>query len=227
MRPETAPVHPMHISNRTRGLEMTAVLLTGAGKFVFMDGLGWKLPFIVGAILGWGTYVYGRHRRQPGILAYWGFRTDNFRRSFLRLLPAATGAVILFAGVGYATGKLVLSWHLLPVLLLYPVWGVIQQFLVVGLVAGNLSDYAGRRLPPALVTGTTAVLFSAVHWPARLLVAGTFVLAVVYVLAYLRSRNLWTLGLYHGWLGGFFYFFVLGRDPWLEVFAAGARFNIF
>jgi membrane protease YdiL (CAAX protease family) len=224
---ETTASPTPRISNRTRVLEMAAVLLTGAGKFIFMDGLGAKLPFIVGAVLGWGAYVYFRHRRQPGILTYWGFRTDNFRRSFLQLLPLATAAVLLFAGVGYATGQWVLSWHLLPVLLLYPVWGVIQQFLVVGLVAGNLHDYAGRRLPAAVITGVTAVLFSAVHWPARLLVAGTFVLAVVYVLAYLRRRNLWTLGLYHGWLGGFFYFLVLGRDPWREVFAAGARFNIF
>jgi membrane protease YdiL (CAAX protease family) len=224
---ETTNTPALRISNRTRVLEIAAVLLTGMGKFVFVDGLGAKLPFIVAAILGWGAYVYLRHHRQPGILAYWGFRTDSFRRSFLQLLPLATAAVLLFAGVGYATGKWVLSWHLLPVLLLYPVWGVIQQFLVVGLVAGNLHDYAGRRLPPVAVTGSTAVLFSAVHWRARLLVAGTFVLAVVYVVVYLRRRNLWALGLYHGWLGGFFYFLVLGRDPWQEVFAAGTRFNIF
>jgi hypothetical protein len=217
----------IHISNRTRMLEIAAVLLTGAGKFIFIDGLGAKLLFILGAILGWGTYVYWRHRRQPGILAYWGFRTDDFRKTFLQLLPLATAAVLLFAGVGYTTGKGILSWHLLPVLLLYPLWGVIQQFLVVGLVAGNLRDYEGWRLHPAAVTGSTAVLFSAVHWPARLLVAGTFVLAVVYVIVFLRHRNLWVLGLYHGWIGGFFYFFVLGRDPWQEVFVAGNRFNIF
>jgi hypothetical protein len=215
------------ISNRTRVLEIAAVLLTGAGKFVFMDALGAKLPFIVGAILGWGAYVYFQHRRQPGILAYWGFRTDNFRKSFLRVLPLAIAAVLFFAGVGYVNGRWVLSWHLLPVLLLYPVWGVIQQFLVVGLVAGNLHDYAGRRLHPAVITGSTAVLFSAVHWPAQLLVAGTFVLALVYVTVYLSRRNLWVLGLYHGWIGGFFYFLVLGRDPWREVFAASIRFNIF
>lgn len=115
-----APKPAIRISNRTRLLEIAAVLLTGAGKFIVMDALGAKLPFIVGAVLGWGTYVYRRHRRQPGILAYWGFRTDNFRKSFFGLLPLATAAVLLFAGVGYATGKWVLSWHLLPVLLLYP-----------------------------------------------------------------------------------------------------------
>jgi membrane protease YdiL (CAAX protease family) len=105
-------------------------------------------------------------------------------------------------------------------LLLYPVWGVIQQFLIVGLVAGNLSDYGGSPLGRAGIVFVTAVLFSAVHFPVLLLVAGTFLLATVYTVVYLQTRNLWVLGLYHGWLGGFFYFFVLGRDPWKEVFAA-------
>jgi hypothetical protein len=139
--------------------------------------------------------VYFRHRRHPGILAYWGFRTDNFRKSFLQLLPLAMAAVLLFAAVGYATGKWVLSWHLLPVLLLYPVWGVIQQFLVVGLVAGNLQDYAGRRLPPVAGHGKYGGLVFGVHWPARLLVAGTFRAGPGLRTVYLRRRNLWTLGL--------------------------------
>lgn len=207
------------IRDRTRVCEMLAVLLTGIGKFIFVGWLGYKLWFIVAAILGWALYVYVRHHRQPGVLRYWGFRGDMFRENFMRLLPLAGIAVALFAGVGYGRGTLIWSWHLLPVLLLYPVWGVIQQFLVVGLVAGNLSDFAGRRFSRATVVAVTAVLFSSVHFPALLLVAGTFILAVVYTVVYLRTRNLWALGLYHGWLGAFFYFFVLGRDPWQEVFA--------
>lgn len=207
------------VCNRTRVCEMLAVLLTGIGKFIFVDWLGYKLGFIVAAIIGWALYVYVRHRSRPGVLRYWGVRGDTFRKSFFRLLPPAAAAVALFAAVGYARGALVWSWHLLPVLLLYPVWGVIQQFLVVGLVAGNLSDFAGRRFSRAGVVAVTAAVFSSVHFPALLLAAGTFILAVVYTLVYLRTRNLWALGLYHGWLGAFFYFFVLGRDPWQEVIA--------
>ncbi len=207
------------IHNRARVFEMLAVLLTGAGKFIFMDWLGYKLWFILATILGWSLYVYARHRRKPGILRYWGFRGDTFRHSFLQLLPPAVVAVALFAAVGYARGTLITSWHLLPVLLLYPTWGIIQQFLVVGLVAGNLSDFNSKPFGHTGIVFVTAVLFSAVHFPALLLVAGTFVLAIVYTVVYLQSRNLWVLGLYHGWLGGFFYFFVLGRDPWEEVFA--------
>ena len=34
-----------------RAREIAAVLATGAGKFVFMDWLQWKLPFIIAAIV--------------------------------------------------------------------------------------------------------------------------------------------------------------------------------
>jgi hypothetical protein len=46
----------------------------------------------------------------------------------------------------------------------------------------------------------------------------TFGLGLVYIPLYLRYRNLWPLGFYHGWLGTLFYLWVLGRDPWVETF---------
>jgi uncharacterized protein len=41
---------------------------------------------------------------------------------------------------------------------------------------------------------------------------------VFYHAIQLKERNIYVLGLFHGWLGGFFYYMVLGRDPFLEVF---------
>ena len=41
-------------------MKIAAVFLTGAGKFIFMDWLNLKLPFILIAILGWtgGQYAW-------------------------------------------------------------------------------------------------------------------------------------------------------------------------
>lgn len=47
---------------------------------------------------------------------------------------------------------------------------------------------------------------------------GTFLLALFYGYVYLRVRNVFMLGLFHGWLGGLFFYTVVGRDPFLEVF---------
>ena len=56
------------------------------------------------------------------------------------------------------------------------------------------------------------------HVPEWPLVAATFGLGLCLVPIYLRYRNLWALGVAHGWLGTFFYLWILGRDPWLEAF---------
>jgi hypothetical protein len=45
-------------------------------------------------------------------------------------------------------------------------------------------------------------------------------LGLAFTQIYLRWRNLWPLGIYHAWLGVFAYFWVLHRDPWLEVFGS-------
>ena len=52
---------------------------------------------------------------------------------------------------------------------------------------------------------------------------GTFILALLYTIVYLRERNLFALGLFHGWLGALFYYTVVGRDPFMEVFGQIAK----
>ena len=49
------------------------------------------------------------------------------------------------AGYGLLAGTLIFSWRFFLLLALYPAWGLVQQFLVVGLLAGNLRK--DGRLP--------------------------------------------------------------------------------
>ena len=62
------------------------------------------------------------------------------------------------------------------------------------------------------------VLFAFIHFPNGLLMLATGLMAGLFIPCYLRDRYLWPLGLYHGWLGTFFYLWVLGKDPWVSVF---------
>lgn len=48
--------------------------------------------------------------------------------------------------------------------------------------------------------------------------AATFMMGLAFTPMYLRHRNLWPLGIYHGWLGVLTYYWVLARDPWTEMF---------
>ena len=183
-----------------------------------MDMLNQKLIFIVVAILFWSGYVMVQVRRNQSSLREWGFTAKNFWKSFMIISPVALiciGGMMLYAD---SNNTVLLNPHIIPILILYPLWGFIQQFLVVGLVAGNLKDLHSRKVPLPLIVLVTSVLFSLVHYPSTLLMIATFLLAIFYTIIYLRYRNLFSLGLFHGWLGCSFMFYVLNRDPWNEVF---------
>jgi membrane protease YdiL (CAAX protease family) len=206
------------ISNKRRFLEIGAVLLTALGKFIFMDYLNWRFPFVVSAILVWAVYIMYRSRTKERVLSYWGFRKDNFNKVTWKVLPFGIFAVIVFLVIGFFQGTINVTWHIVPILILYPIWGIIQQFLLIALVAGNLQDMKGRKLNNTLVILFSALLFASVHYPFVWLIIGTFFLAIFYGFIYLKERNIYVLGLFHGWLGGLFYYTVLNRDPFLETF---------
>jgi hypothetical protein len=56
------------------------------------------------------------------------------------VLPFGILAIAVFFGLGFYLNTINITWHIVPVLLLYPVWGTIQQFLVIAIVAGNLKE---------------------------------------------------------------------------------------
>jgi membrane protease YdiL (CAAX protease family) len=206
------------ISNQRRILEITGVVLTGLGKLVFMDILQWRLPFILIVICAWTAYVVNRNKNISGLLPFWGFRSDNFKTVALRILPFGIVSVVAFVIVGYFNNTINITWHILPILILYPIWGIIQQFLVVALVAGNLRDLENSRLSHFTIIIVTALLFGLMHYPYYWLMLGTFMLALLYGYIYLKERNIFVMGLFHGWLGALFFYTVVNRDPFVEVF---------
>ena len=194
------------------------MVFTSLGKFVFMDYLNWRFPYIALTILAWAVYIVLRKKANPGILHYWGFRTNNFLVSFKAVLPFGLFAIATFFVVGYYQQTLNLSWHVLPICLIYPVWGVIQQFLVMSLVTGNLNDMDSFQLPRSGTIFISALIFGFIHYPYWWLVLATFVLALFYGYVFLKNRNVWVLGIFHGVLGGLFFYTVVNRDPFIEVF---------
>lgn len=205
---------------RTRQTLITEILLasaTGIGKLIFMDWLNWKFPFIVVMIFAWSFYVWRCYKQNPAVLQKWGFRWDNFGNVMKLMLPFGMLAVVSSLAVGYWRDTLNLTWHIIPILILYPIWGAIQQFLVISLVAGNLHDLKLKGWNDWLVIFTAALLFGLVHYPYGWLMGGTFVLALFYGYIFLKERNVYAMGLFHGWLGAIFFYTVVGRDPFMEV----------
>lgn len=169
---------------------------------------------VIGA--AWLLYLAWRVRRDRSVLARWGLRREGLRPAAVAaaaLLLAGVAAIVI---VGAVRGTLLFDAHMLPLLALYPLWGWLQQLLMFGVFLTNLEQLAPRRR--ALAIAATILLFGLVHAPFWGLVAGTLALAAAITPLWLRWRNLWPLGLVHGWLGVLFYYLVLGRDVFAEVF---------
>lgn len=127
-------------------------------------------------------------------------------------------SIIAFICIGLYQDTINITWHIIPILILYPIWGVIQQYLLIALTAGNMQHLKGQHLNNGIIIICTALFFGAIHYPYIWLIAGTFVLALFYGWIYLSERNLYVLGLFHGWLGALFYYTVVGRDPFIDIF---------
>lgn len=172
--------------------------------------------FIGGACLFWTGFVIARFRSDPRVLHRWGFRLDNLAQA---AVPAGALFVVVAAGLaifGAASGTLRAPLHLPLLLLVYTLWGVIQQLLLMGIVVGNMSRVGVFRQRPWLVVLIAAFLFGCVHAYDPLLAASTSVLGLALVPLYLKYGNLWPLAVLHGWLGALFYLWVLNRDLWAE-----------
>lgn len=155
-------------------------------------------------------YLVIRARRHSGMSHAWGFRRAGFRRALFAHAPfTAIGSVALlaFGAVREVFPPPATFWL---VLLLYPVWGVAQQFALQNLLARNLAPFV--RSPVALSL-TAAALFAAAHYPRLDLAALTFVAGFFLTIVYRRQTNLWAVGIAHGVLGALAVYCVIGEDP--------------
>lgn len=200
-----------------RWQEVVAVVATGVFHIVFQS-LDLKGLFIALASISWIGYVVWRVRQDPSIWVKWGFHTKNLSAAFFWPTMIFLIGVSLMAWYGLVNGRVLWKGHIFVLLLLYPLWGILQQFLVQALGVANLMAlFPKQGWLVAMPVGV--ILFSLAHFPdGLLLTVATGVMAALFIPCYLRDRNLWPLGLYQGWLGTFFYLWVLGRDPWVDVF---------
>jgi len=207
------PSSHYHVS---KWLEVLAVIVTGILHLLFKS-VGAKGLFIALASVSWVGYILWRVRQDSSLWVKWGFQAKNLSSAFFLPTVIFVVGVNLMAWYGLANHRVLWQDHILFLLLLYPLWGLLQQFLVQALGVANLMTLFPRQgWMMAMPVGI--VLFATIHFPNGFLMIATGLMAGLFIPCYLRDRNLWPLGLYHGWLGTLFYLWVLGKDPWVSVF---------
>ncbi len=210
---------PIRTATRGRRLAELAAAVASAGVHaVTTCAPRWQVldQILVGG--GWLAYLAARGR-VPGEFDAFGLRRWGLTAS---LAPTAcTGAlgVVACAIVGLTRGSLAIDPNFVPLLLLYPLWGLVQQLVVLGIVAGNLEALGVRH---GVLVPIVAGAFALVHVPDWPLTTATLLLGAACGLLFLRFRNLWPLAVLHGWLGVVFYRWVLERDPWADLVTGGS-----
>ena len=199
-------------------LELSALLATACGRFLFKDVLVLKLIFMLTATLVWFCYFLYTYRTDKKRFKSWGISFQNFNSTFKELFPFLLFFILLFVLLGYGLNITTLSWRILPALLIYPLWGMLQQIMIIGLFTFLLKQFF-PTISNTLIILLTAVTFSLVHYPSTILMPGTLVMALVYTYLYLNGRNLLVLGIFHGWLGAFFFYCLYQWNSFMVGFA--------
>lgn len=196
-----------------------AVLLTGISKFVMMDWLHLDLFYIISMGLIWGYFFYTNYHQDPSILKHWGIHTKNFKRSFLFLLPFGIISMGGLIAYGYFNNVNILNWRIIPILFLYPGWGLLQQFIFLAIIGRMVQEMIPHTLNYTQRILFISILFSLIHAPNVILMICTFCMEWLFATAYFRWKNLLVPGLFHGWIASFLLYFLFGRDLWQELFS--------
>ena len=150
-------------------------------------------------------------------------RKEKFgrKKAVLRFIRKFLIFITIIGSVLYSNfnESLSFSWYFILVLILYPFWGLIQQFMMLGIISQNLASATEGKMNRYLIIFLVSALFSMVHYPSFFLMIFTFFLEVVFITIYLKWRNLWAIGIAHGWIATFILYYVLDRNLWSELFS--------
>lgn len=159
-------------------------------------------------IIGYLTFRVAHGKRV--LLREWGFKKENFLASFRFQLPYLVVITIVLFGVGIWLGNMPLPPSFFIVLLLYPLWGLAQQFALQNFLVRNLTSLLPNPFLRAVVS---SLFFSLSHIPNTSLVLLSFFAGVFLTLIYTRVSNIWAIGITHGVLGTLAVYLVLGINP--------------
>lgn len=198
--------------NRPCFPELIAITFVGLLHVLLEVGVSEPIARLYNAVasLGFLVYLVWRARKATGVVRAWGMRCDNFWQSLRALLIFGAVGVAALLSYGVASNSLSLPWTFWLTVMLYPLWGIAQQFALQNLIARNLAGFLSH---PLAVAGVSSVLFAAAHYPRGSLVLLTFVSGFFFTLIYRRVPNLWAVGTVHGILGSMAVYIVLGEDP--------------
>ncbi|TLX72247.1 hypothetical protein E9993_18195 [Labilibacter sediminis] len=197
-----------------KNFELIAVLLTAILKFLLIDWLYVRNIYIVSVSIFWIGYILFRKRTRN---EYKIFKLHNFKHSLIILLPIILLNGLACAFYAYNNNTFYISWHILLVFLLYPLWAVIQQFIMLEVILMNLIVFFNGKANNTILVFIVSTLFGIVHYPNTFLMIYAFGLELILASVFLKWRDIWAIGITHGWIATFLLYYVFERNLWSEL----------
>jgi hypothetical protein len=191
----------MSSSERTRGAGWLAGLeaaVVFSLILVYIWRLRFRYPYSWIAILGLVLASHWLRHEGPATL---GFRWNSRGFAAIWVALASLAIALVSGGMVFHTIRDV-SWQgAVASLLLYSIWGLVQQYLLNGYFLNRFSAFAPAGLAPLLA----AIAFSLVHLPNWFLMIVALPGGYICARIYLAHRNLYILGAAHGIVGFLIY----------------------
>lgn len=169
--------------------------------------IGWIIPVVVAVLAGYGLLVL---RRRGETWREFGLRLDNLGAAGWRVgcFTLAAAAAMIVAAMVHK--RPVWRPELAVMLPLYPLWGLVQQFIFQGILHRALLVLLPNRTA-ALVVNSLA--FGLVHVSDPRVAGLTAAAGAVWSWFYQRWPNIWVLGVSHGILAALAYPLLLDENP--------------
>ncbi len=175
----------------------------------FNETLAGKAFFIIPAVIACGGYALYAVTASRSTRLEYGIRVDNIGRATKLTVLVLGPLAVALVGIAVARGAAAPPRSFYVALLIYPIWGIVQQFLFQSFLHTRLIRLGVTPWSVLIV----AVLFAIVH-PSS---AGMFWITLVGGLAasaiFLKCPNIFPLGVGHGILAAFVYYLLFGKDP--------------
>ena len=176
-------------------------LLTATGlvlSYIWVWQGSFPGDFVVCLALFLAIALWG-HRRRGETARDLGFRLDNLRESATLVFSFVAPLVVLMVIVGLALGlnREPPIPRLLTRVILMPLFGVAQEYALLGFYLRRFEEALPGRWLPVLASAT---VFALLHAPNSILMGLTLLISLGACWLYRKAPNLWVLGLAHGLL---------------------------
>jgi len=197
------------MKDRSRDLiEVCIFLCLLAIYVIFRKELSGRIFFIGPVVLGVCLYVAFCTFRRSNFLEETGLNLDSIvpsaKLTLIYSLPFTLGIFLLYPFTDNPRPPM----HFYLLFLLYPIWGIIQQFMFQSFLQARLLRLGCGKASILIA----AVVFAFAHWPSKKLVPAAFLAGLFFSFTFFKHRNIIPIGIAHGILGALFYQFILGKD---------------